>query len=93
MHTNSGIPNHAYCLAVVGGRNAGCDVGGSGGHTDVADCATTVNAIGLARAEQIFYQAVTSLTEYANFCDARNATQPSRWPRARERASTTHGAQ
>ena len=74
VHTNSGIPNHAYYLAVVGGRNAGCDAGGSGGHTHVTDCATTVSAIGLARAEQIFYQAFTSLTEYANFCDARNAT-------------------
>ena len=73
VHTNSGIPNHVHYLAVVGGRNAGCDVGGSGGHTLAADCATTVNAIGLARAEQIFYQAFISLIEYANFCDARNA--------------------
>ena len=31
VHANSGIPNHVYHLAVVGGRNAGCDVGGSGG--------------------------------------------------------------
>ena len=34
----------------------------------------SVKAIGLAKAEQIFYKAFTSLTEFANFCDARNAT-------------------
>ncbi len=74
VHTNSGIPNHAYFLAVNGGRNAGCDTTGSGGHTHSADCATTVGALGLAKTQQIFYKAFTSLTEYANMCDARNAT-------------------
>ena len=24
VHSNSGIPNHAYYLAVNGGKNAGC---------------------------------------------------------------------
>ncbi len=74
VHTNSGIPNHAYYLAVNGGRNAGCDTVGSGGHTHTADCNVTVPALGLAKAEQIFYKGFTGMTEYANFCDARTAT-------------------
>ena len=74
VHTNSGIPNHAYYLAVNGGTNAGCDATGSGGHTHTADCGVRVPALGLDRAAQVFYQGFTSLTEYANFCDARSAT-------------------
>ncbi len=74
VHTNSGIPNHAYFLAVNGGRNAGCDTTGSGGHTHTEDCDVTVKAIGLAKAQQIFYKGFTSLTEFANICDARSAT-------------------
>jgi len=74
VHTNSGIPNHAYWLAVNGGTNAGCDSVGSGGHVHAVDCDVRVPAIGLARAQQVFYQGFTSLTEYANFCDARSAT-------------------
>ncbi len=74
VHTNSGIPNHAYYLAVNGGRNAGCDTTGSGGHTHAADCSVVVKAVGLAKAQQIFYKGFTSMTEYANMCDARNAT-------------------
>ncbi len=74
VHTNSGIPNQAYWLAVNGGRNAGCDAVDSGGHTHQADCDVTVAALGLDRATQVFYRAFTSLTEYANMCDARNAT-------------------
>ena len=31
-------------------------------------------ALGLDKAEHIFYDGFTSLPEYANFCDARNAT-------------------
>lgn len=74
VHTNSGIPNHAFFLAVNGGTNAGCDATGSGGHTHVADCDITVPAVGLARTKDVFYRGFTSLTEYANMCDARNAT-------------------
>lgn len=74
VHSNSGIPNHAYYLAVNGGRNAGCDNVGSGGHTHSRGCGRNVDAIGLDAAAQIFYQGFTGLTEYANFCDARNAT-------------------
>ena len=73
VHTNSGIPNHAYYLAVNGGRNAGCG-GSPSGHTHTADCDVTVPAVGLARAEHVFYDGFTSLPEYANMCDARNAT-------------------
>jgi len=73
VHTNSGIPNHAYYLAVNGGRNAGCGTSVSG-HTHTADCDVTVPALGLAAAERVFYDGFTALPEYANFCDARNST-------------------
>jgi bacillolysin len=73
VHTNSGIPNHAYYLAVNGGRNAGCG-GSPSGHTHTADCDVTVPAVGLSTAEHIFYDGFTSLPEYANMCDARNST-------------------
>ncbi|TCO18493.1 Zn-dependent metalloprotease [Kribbella steppae] len=73
VHSNSGIPNHAYYLAVNGGKNAGC--GGSlSTHTHTLDCDVTVPAMGLATARSVFYTAFTSLPEFANFCDARNAT-------------------
>jgi bacillolysin len=74
VHTNSGIPNHAYYLAVNGGRNAGCDATGSNGHTHTADCDINVQGVGLAVAQQTFYLGFTSLQETANMCDARNAT-------------------
>jgi Zn-dependent metalloprotease len=73
VHTNSGIPNHAYYLLVNGGKNAGC-TGSGDEHTHTRGCGITVEGIGLAETEQIFYQAFTGLTEYANMCDARNAT-------------------
>ncbi|MFI7064689.1 M4 family metallopeptidase [Kribbella sp. NPDC050124] len=74
VHSNSGIPNHAYYLAVNGGKNAGCAPGSLSGHTHTLDCGVTVPAMGLATARSVFYQAFTSLPEFANFCDARNAT-------------------
>ncbi len=73
VHTNSGIPNHAYVLAVQGGRNAGCG-GSASGHTHAADCDVQVAGIGLAKTRSIFYKGFTSLTDFANFCDARAAT-------------------
>jgi bacillolysin len=73
VHINSGIPNHAYYLAVNGGQNAGCDDVGTP-HTHTADCDVTVPRVGLPRAQHIFYDGFTSLPEYANMCDARNAT-------------------
>ncbi|MEV0797291.1 M4 family metallopeptidase [Kribbella sp. NPDC050281] len=74
VHSNSGISNHAYYLAVNGGKNAGCDAVGSNGHQHTADCDVTVPAIGLNAARTVFYNGFTSLPEFANFCDARNAT-------------------
>ncbi len=74
VHTNSGIPNHAYWLAVNGGTNAGCDSIGSGGHQHAVDCDVRVPALGLDRAKDIFYRGFTSLTEYANMCEARAGT-------------------
>ncbi len=75
VHTNSGIPNHAYYLTVNGGQNASCT---SNDYHDVLltgkDCAVNVPAIRLDTARQVYYEAFTGLTEYANFCDARNAT-------------------
>ncbi|MEV0289122.1 M4 family metallopeptidase [Kribbella sp. NPDC050820] len=73
VHSNSGIPNHAYYLAVNGGRNAGCDTVGSGGHQHTLDCNVVVPALGLATARSVFFDAFTSLPEFANMCDARNA--------------------
>ncbi|HEX7187636.1 MAG TPA: M4 family metallopeptidase [Actinomycetes bacterium] len=73
VHSNSGIANHAYYLAVEGGQNAGCTVNPEG-HVHTANCDTTVAGLGLARAADIFYAGFTSLPEFANFCDARNAT-------------------
>jgi bacillolysin len=73
VHTNSGIANHAYYLAVNGGQNAGCG-GSPSGHTHTADCDVTVPAVGLDTAAQVFYDGFTSLPEFGNFCDARNAT-------------------
>ena len=56
------------------GTNAGCDSVGSGGHVHAVDCDVRVPALGLDRAKQVFYQGFTSLTEYANMCDARAGT-------------------
>jgi len=75
VHTNSGISNHAYFLAVNGGRNASCTANGVHGVLLTGpSCAVTVPRLGLAKAEHVFYDGFTSLPEYANFCDARNAT-------------------
>ncbi|MDQ3855871.1 MAG: M4 family metallopeptidase [Chloroflexota bacterium] len=75
VHTNSGIPNHAYYLLVNGGQNAGCDKTGSDGHTHTADCGVNVPGIGLAKAEQIFYKGFTSLPSNATMGNARAATE------------------
>ncbi len=75
VHTNSGISNHAYYLAVNGGQNASCTANATHGVLlTTKSCAVTVPALGLAKAEHIFYDGFTSLPAYANFCDARNAT-------------------
>lgn len=74
VHTNSGIPNHAYYLLVNGGKNAGCDSTGSGGHIHTLDCGTSVTGVGVAKAEQIFYKGFTSLPSNATMGNARAGT-------------------
>lgn len=74
VHINSGIANHAYYLSVVGGYNRGCATGGNPTPTHEADCDVNVEKIGLGHAKKIFHNGFTALPEYANFCDARNAT-------------------
>ncbi|MGI8900571.1 MAG: M4 family metallopeptidase, partial [Nocardioides sp.] len=71
VHSNSGIANHAYYLSVYGGQNAGCTAPVV---THTEDCEVDVPALGLDRTAQIYYAGFTSLSEYANFCDARNGT-------------------
>ncbi len=72
VHTNSGIPNHAYYLLVNGGLNAGCDASGSPhGHCPGGG----VDPIELADAERIFFLAFTALNWTATMCDARLATE------------------
>jgi bacillolysin len=67
VHTNSGIPNHAYFLVVNGGSNAG----EARGHKHSGPIVT---GIGLAAAEQIFYTGFTSLPSTATMSQAREAT-------------------
>jgi len=64
VHINSGIPNHAFYLAVHGGTNrvSGLTVAG-------------VGDANIDRVAKIFYRAFTFfLTPTASFSDARNAT-------------------
>jgi Zn-dependent metalloprotease len=74
VHTNSGIANHAYYLTVQGGQNAGCRATTQRAATHTEDCKVKVPALGLDRAAQVYYAGFSSLPEFANFCDARNAT-------------------
>ena len=75
VHTNSGISNHAYFLAVNGGQNASCTANATHGVLLTGkSCAVQVPAVGLDTGEQIFYDGFTSLPSTANFCAARNAT-------------------
>ena len=67
VHSNSGIPNHAYYLLVNGGSNAG----EARGHDHTGP---VVEGIGLTRAEQIFYNGFTSLPSTATMSDARDTT-------------------
>ena len=75
MHTNSGISNHAYVLAVNGGQNASCTANASHGVLLTGpSCDVQVPALGLDKVEHIFYDGFTSLQSNATFCDARKAT-------------------
>ena len=89
VHSNSGIPNHAYYLLVNGGLNASC--AGPSTHSsahctdgDTQDNNLNVTAIGLADAERIFFLGFTALPANATMCNARAATAAS--------ASTLFGA-
>ncbi|MEQ1907835.1 MAG: M4 family metallopeptidase, partial [Vicinamibacterales bacterium] len=62
VHTNSGIPNHAYALMVDGGTYNG----------------RSITGIGLTKAGKIQYRALTTyLTSTAKFLDAYNALNQS----------------
>ena len=68
VHSNSGIPNHAYYLVVNGGENARDNT------TNHPHDGPEVTGIGLAAAEQIFYTGFTSLPSTATMSQAREAT-------------------
>ena len=56
VHTNSGIPNHAYYLAVNGGQNAGCTRDRRTAGTPTPRTATSRSRpSGWTRPQQIFY--------------------------------------
>jgi bacillolysin len=68
VHSNSGIPNHAYYLVVNGGKNA------REGQPSHDHTGPTVTGLGLADAEQIFYLGFTSLPSTATMSQARQGT-------------------
>ncbi|WP_416958033.1 M4 family metallopeptidase [Nocardioides sp. T5] len=62
VHSNSGVPNHAYALVVDGGTDNG----------------QTVTGLGLDKAAAIWWRAQTAyLTPQSNFIDAANAFEQS----------------
>lgn len=81
VHTNSGIPNHAYYLLVNGGLNASCATPSTHNSAHCTDTVDTqdnnlsVAGIGLADAERIFFLGFTALNQNATMCDARAATE------------------
>ncbi len=88
IHSNSGIPNHAYYLLVNGGANAG----EARGHSHSGP---TVTGIGLADAETIFFLGFTGLPTNATMCQARAATETaatSRFGAASQQRTSTANA-
>jgi hypothetical protein len=80
VHTNSGIPNHAYWLLVNGGLNASCAAPGShsAAHctdADTQDNGLSVTGLGVADAERITFLAYTALSANATMCNARAAME------------------
>jgi Zn-dependent metalloprotease len=80
VHTNSGIPNHAYALLVNGGANASCAAPSthSAAHctdADTQDNGVVVTGIGVGDAEKLTFLAYTGLTSNASMCDARAAVE------------------
>lgn len=78
VHTNSGIPNHAYYLLVNGGLNASCAAPATHNSAHctggVGDVGSPVAGVGLADAERIFFLGFIGLQSNATMCDARDAT-------------------
>jgi bacillolysin len=68
VHSNSGIPNHAYYLVINGGKNAG------EAREDHDHTGPRVPGLGLADAEQNFYTGFTSLPSTATMSHARQGT-------------------
>ena len=88
VHTNSGIPNHAFYLLTVGGSNAGETLVG---HSH-AGSGPVVVGIGLGNAQQIFYLAMTALSSGATMCNARAATQAIAAGRSSQQLTSTTDA-
>ena len=99
VHTNSGIPNHAYYLLVNGGLNgvsklnASCASPGDHNSAHCTGAGTTeVTAIDLEDAEQIFFLAFTALSENATMADARAATEAVATPLGSQQLDSTTAA-
>jgi len=69
VHTNSGIPNHAYYLLVEGDKND-CERKPAHSHCDNPG----LTGLGPDVASTIFFLGFTALNESANMCDAREST-------------------
>jgi Zn-dependent metalloprotease len=98
VHTNSGIPNHAFYLLVNGGMNASCAAPAThnAAHctdADTQDNGIVVTPIGVADAERITFLAYTSLPTNATMCNARSAMEAAAdalfGAASQQRASTT----
>ena len=74
VHTNSGVPNHAFYLAVEGGLNASCASPEDHNSAHCTGSEQPVSGIDLADAERIFFLGFTALPENASMCAARAAT-------------------
>ncbi len=75
VHTNSGIPNHAYYLLVNGGLNASCAIPGTHNSAHCTGSEIAVAGIDLPDAEKIFFPAFIGLSSNATMADARAATE------------------
>ena len=80
VHSNSGIPNHAYYLLVNGGLNASCAEPSTHGSAHCSDSDTqdnnlSVTPIGLADAERTFFLGFTALPLDATMCQARASSE------------------
>lgn len=74
VHSNSGIPNHAYVLLVEGGLNASCASPDDHNSAHCTGSELLVAGIPLVRAERIFFLGFIGLQQNATMCNARDAT-------------------